>query len=562
MQYRIPDDTLIDEFRADSRASLLNRWPYNEFAQLNAEGIDGEGIVVGVSDTGLTNHPAFKYAKIQSTKNYISGGSNVTDDNSHGTHVASLIAGWEYGPAPKATLRINKVLNARGSGGSDGISQAVVDSAKDGCDFVNASLGSNPGSELATDRQAIKDAYNAGLSLYVCAAGNAGYNGANTIGPPGSYDDVWTVGAIGKDGKVANFSSGGKTIDSACPGHQIPGASYKGTGEIVMSGTSMACPIQTGILCLIQQRRLQVGLPKLIGYSQWLEFFKTSGFLKDEGTPGFDPRYGYGVPMIQEIIKWLKNPVGFILMFSLWATAAIAQDAVIQTVPSDEIVYLEAKSAEVYENESGVIILAKGLGAQQKRGVRIKIEAGSPYLIFATDQNKVGFNPINLTQLEKDLWLLLGESGQKFKVIVIRTNKDGNQEMSVKDVVIEGTPTPPVDPPNNGKPPTDPNLKAWYDLAYKNALTINDKPTAKALGEGYIAAAATLSTVDLNEAYKKVQAVRSDILAKRVGESQKKNWNSLLLLLESELTKAKITDVKVYAQIVNQVGYALLDAAK
>lgn len=562
MQYRIPDDTLIDEFRADSRASLLNRWPYNEFAQLNAEGIDGEGIVVGVSDTGLTNHPAFKYAKIKSTKNYISGGSNVTDDNSHGTHVASLIAGWEYGPAPKATLRINKVLNARGSGGSDGISQAVVDSAKDGCDFVNASLGSSPGSELATDRQAIKDAYNAGLSLYVCAAGNAGYNGANTIGPPGSYDDVWTVGAIGKDGKVANFSSGGKTIDSACPGHQIPGASYKGTGEIVMSGTSMATPIQTGILCLIQQRRLQIGLPKLIGYSQWLEFFKTSGFLKDEGTPGFDPRYGYGVPMIQEIIKWLKNPVGFILMFSLWATAAIAQDAVIQTVPSDGIVYLEAKSAEVYENESGAIILAKGLASQQKRGVRIKIEAGSPYLIFATDQNKVGFNPINLTQLEKDLWLLLGESGQKFKVIVIRTNKDGNQEMSVKDVVIEGTPNPPVEPPSDSKPPTDPNLKAWYDLAYKNALAINDKPTAKALGDGYIAVAATLSTVDLNEAYKKVQTVRSDILAKRVGESQRKNWNSLLLLLEGELTKAKISDVKIYAQIVNQVGYALLDASK
>jgi len=102
----------------------------------------------------------------------------------------------------------------------------------------------------STQRWAIENIHAAG-HIPVAAAGND--NVETLFIAPASCDDVITVGAMDKDGKLANFSNYGHAIDVVAPGVEIyaEGTPYGMPEDVQMkavNGTSFAAPIVSGLI--------------------------------------------------------------------------------------------------------------------------------------------------------------------------------------------------------------------------------------------------------------------------------------------------------------------------
>ena len=167
-----------------------------------------------VNDTGVNSHPNLPNPK---AKRNFTGDRNDDDQNGHGTHCSGSVLGRDgVGCAPEADLIYAKVLSNQGSGSTQGINAGRVWASENGADIISESLGG--GGSNRDDVDSINRAYENGTQLVVCAAGNSGYRGSNTIGYPGRYLETYCVGSYRKDGEISNFSSGGREIDVATPG--------------------------------------------------------------------------------------------------------------------------------------------------------------------------------------------------------------------------------------------------------------------------------------------------------------------------------------------------------
>ena len=209
-------------------------------------GTKGEGIIVGVIDTGIwPEHPSFAddgsypapvgwngdcsvpsdgsqpYTcnnKLIGAKYFLSGYSvasggydglfkSARDDDGHGTHTASTAAGNEgiavtllgenrgviSGIAPRAYVAAYKGLGPAGGVSSDLVA-AINAAVKDGVDVINYSIGSGA-SDPWTDASSL--AFRAARAAGVFVATSAGNSGpdASTIGSPGNAPWITTVGA-------------------------------------------------------------------------------------------------------------------------------------------------------------------------------------------------------------------------------------------------------------------------------------------------------------------------------------------------------------------------------
>jgi len=256
-------------------------------------GVDGEGMVIGVIDTGIDyTHPILGRCttseflsgtceKVIGGYDFYNGDADPMDDHYHGTHCAGIVAGDSpsiKGVAPKAKLYAYKVLGSGGSGSMSDVVDAIeasIDPNGDGdysdhLDVISLSLGSwgadpDSPSSLALDR-----AMENGV-IAVVAAGNSGPN-KQTIGNPGASRKAITVAASCKpsqigalnycsDGPIASFSSRGPVIknekvinkpDIAAPGVKIH-SSVLNDGYKQLSGTSMATPHVAGAVALLKQ---------------------------------------------------------------------------------------------------------------------------------------------------------------------------------------------------------------------------------------------------------------------------------------------------------------------
>lgn len=230
----------------------------------------GKGVSIGVVDTGIGPHDHLKLA----------GGRNTTakeatrllrDADGHGSHVAGVIAatasGWRRGEASAVSLHAYRVFEAGDPFASTfAIQAAIKQAAVDGCDLVNLSLGDSLADEAVRD--AVEFAWARGC---VCLAA-AGNDGADEVDYPARYPKVIAVSTIGLEnawpagaylewtlgeprGKpighhvpfFAQFSNRGRKLALTAPGVAIVSTLF-GNRWGVMSGTSMATPIATGVL--------------------------------------------------------------------------------------------------------------------------------------------------------------------------------------------------------------------------------------------------------------------------------------------------------------------------
>ncbi|HYK05040.1 MAG TPA: S8 family serine peptidase [Thermoanaerobaculia bacterium] len=200
-----------------------------------------KGVVnVAVIDTGIDyNHPELK-AIYAGGYNVFTKTNDPMDDHGHGTHVSGTIAAADnnlgvIGVAPNVRLWSVKMLNAGGSGESEGMIAALEWVMKKkqeigGRWVVNMSLGSDQQSEAEREvfaRVADEDI------IVVAAAGNASTAGNPApVAFPAAYPNVLAIAAVDNQRKLAFFSCQGPEIDFAAPGVNVLSTVPVGTNTL------------------------------------------------------------------------------------------------------------------------------------------------------------------------------------------------------------------------------------------------------------------------------------------------------------------------------------------
>lgn len=238
---------------------------------------NGSGVRVAVLDTGLNYNQELYGDRVVAGKNVLTNETLNTSkspqnrsydkladgsDSRHGSWVATAIGGNGAGPnatgvAPGAELVPVKVLGDDGSGTTEQIAQGLKFACEDAnADVVSMSLGS-PLASMQLEHEIRSCLEEDGVSAVVVAGGN---NRMTTryLQSPGDSMQVITVGATDarsiNASESAYFSAVGpdpatkQDPDVAAPGLKV--TAEVDSGNRTLSGTSMATPIQSGVLAL------------------------------------------------------------------------------------------------------------------------------------------------------------------------------------------------------------------------------------------------------------------------------------------------------------------------
>ena len=188
---------------------------------------DGRDSIIYVADTGIrVSHNEFEDRAVLGL-NALESDLESEDDDGHGTHVAGIIAGKDYGVAKRATVVAVKVFDSDGRGtisyllkGLEWIKEDATDSVKSDSinrrkirrSIVNLSLGSSKSESM--NRQ-LEKLVNQGI-ISVVSAGNDDTDACDQS--PASHFRSITVGASTSDDEKASFSNYGPCIDLFAPG--------------------------------------------------------------------------------------------------------------------------------------------------------------------------------------------------------------------------------------------------------------------------------------------------------------------------------------------------------
>jgi len=280
--------------------------------KLHKAGFKGQGMTIAVIDAGFHNADqieAMNNIRVLGVKDFVNPDGDIFAESSHGMKVLSCMAMNQpnvmVGTAPEASYWL---LRSEDEYSENLVEQdywaAAIEFADSvGVDVVNTSLGyyafddksknykyrNLNGSYALMSREASKAA-DKGM-VVVCSAGNAGSGPWKKITPPADADNVITVGAVGKNGVLAAFSSIGNTADSRIKPDVVAvglASDVMDTNGVVgkANGTSFASPIMCGMVACLRQ-----ACPQLTA-KQMIELVRQVGDRVD--FP--DNIYGYGVP--------------------------------------------------------------------------------------------------------------------------------------------------------------------------------------------------------------------------------------------------------------------------
>ncbi|AQG79324.1 S8 family serine peptidase [Spirosoma montaniterrae] len=283
---------------------------------MHAAGFRGEGILIGVLDSGFMNadevsflKPLFDEKRILATYDFVKKETSVYEDDSHGTSCLAAIAatadGQLYGTAFKASFVL---LRTEDADSEQQVEEAnwlfgaeYADSA--GVDVISSSLGyttfddpsqnytyANMDGKTALCTRAAQIASETGM-VVVVAAGNEGSNAWRYISAPSDAAGVLCIAAVNQTGQWASFSS----IGPAADGRVKPDLAARGQGTIIGNpdgriasgnGTSFATPLVAGLAAGFWQANSRLTAVQVV------EALRRSG--TQAGAP--DAQLGYGIP--------------------------------------------------------------------------------------------------------------------------------------------------------------------------------------------------------------------------------------------------------------------------
>ena len=200
------------------------------------------------------------YAGYDPIDNYYGTNRRGRDCNGHGTHVASLACGRNYGVAKKANCYSVRVLGCSGS--------APYSVIIDGLNFAASSITSSNSCRPSIISMSLGGSYsrcinfvssnivNRGIPV-VAAAGNDDFDDACSYSPA-SAPGVITVASSARGDDVSSFTNVGSCVNIFAPGSEVIGADYRCdecTCTKPLSGTSMATPLVSGVIALYLQQQ-------------------------------------------------------------------------------------------------------------------------------------------------------------------------------------------------------------------------------------------------------------------------------------------------------------------
>lgn len=277
----------------------------------------GEGVRVAVIDTGIdTSHPDLAGTVVAGADFSGVGSSDgqrpVGESSFHGTMVASLIAGQGkakggvYGVAPGVQLLSASVsVGASAVNTDQQIADAVRWAVDEGAQVINISLSRNSDRWPKSWDDAFLYAFENDV-VVVAASGNSP-DGAPGLTAPATIPGVVAVAGVDRNGaSAAGSSAEGVSVAIAAPAINLLG-SYPGGTVRTWSGSSAAAPLVAGLVALIRSN-----YPDLNANSVIDRLLATA---LDAGDPGFDTKYGWGIPSPLDALAvdrpiQTENPLG------------------------------------------------------------------------------------------------------------------------------------------------------------------------------------------------------------------------------------------------------------
>ena len=253
-------------------------WWHRAVGLVKTGDVRGQGVRIGVIDTGCGPHPALQ--QVEAVGTFVDGKKSpgIDDEGEHGSHVCGIISANPGSPdlfagvAPDAECMVARVSLAGRYANQADIADALDAIVKKGVHLVNVSLAAESPSPILIDSIA-----NAWVNGVVCFAAAGNYGGE--VMWPARHELVIAVTALGRASEVASgsigdlllkgaqidagsnfvfpeFCSRGLGVNCCAPGVGIvstirtsdrsPGGSWAD-----MSGSSMASPLALGVLACI-----------------------------------------------------------------------------------------------------------------------------------------------------------------------------------------------------------------------------------------------------------------------------------------------------------------------
>ena len=248
----------IYKINLDESAVLINADDVNR-AKLNNINLTGKYQSACVVDTGVNyNHPALD-GRVILGWDYVNNDSDPMDDNSHGTHVAGIIASDDSvytGVAPEANIVAVKVCGSGGScAGEDviaGIEWCIDNASQYNISVISMSLGDGVynNSNCPTDFDSVINSAVANNIIVVVSSGNN--LASNGISVPACSPNATSVASTYKTDSIWTGGNTGTNLDLLAPGVSIY-SSVLGNNFESKTGTSMAAPHVSGTALLLYQ---------------------------------------------------------------------------------------------------------------------------------------------------------------------------------------------------------------------------------------------------------------------------------------------------------------------
>ncbi len=282
----------------------------------------GAGVKVAVIDNGVDGRtPELRNAVVGGRDFSGQGSANgqaavaSTAGTSHGTEVASVLAGRGTGPtsgvigsAPRCSLLTASVATGI-SIGTAPIARAIRWATDAGAKVINLSL--NAGSDSAALTSAVRYAE----SKDVVLVSVTGDEGINFVGMPAQLPGVIAVAGVDRNLRVDPNSDFGHGVALAGPFATTPSVGIPVANRVddplgphaLATGVSLAAPIIAGMVALIRAKYPTMDAANVIN-----RLIKTA---KPAGGATPNDHYGYGIPNVAKaltahVASVSQNPLG------------------------------------------------------------------------------------------------------------------------------------------------------------------------------------------------------------------------------------------------------------